>query len=184
MPSPYFHELKSYRVELGELAKRLEQISTPGSVDNLTHASFGLSNRSNFLLVGLCGLVEARLLELANEVQSSFKLSDIKGQGISRLQLYLGRSGEVKFGELRHWADFRKIYRIRNCIIHSYGGMIANENVQKARIDFAALEFDDALVGGRRIRITTVHLEKVICIVDGLLEQLGSYETEEMGNSL
>src|ERR1700676_373227 len=100
MPTLFYHEVQSFRTELELIKSRYQQIAKPGAVENLTHASFGVSNRGNLMVIGLCSLVEVRLLELAETSKSEFKLSDVRGQGISRLKLYLSRLGIVDFGSL------------------------------------------------------------------------------------
>src|SRR5205809_3105200 len=106
MPTLFHHEIQSYRAELKQWQANIQEIAKPGAVENLTRASFGVSNRANLIVVGLCSLVEVRLLELAETNKSRFILSDIRGQGIRRLKLYLSRLGVVDFGSLKNWDRF------------------------------------------------------------------------------
>jgi hypothetical protein len=68
-----------YRTELKQLQADIQKIAKPGATENLTHASFGVSNRANQMVIGLCSLVEVRLFILAKTAKSQFKLSDMRG---------------------------------------------------------------------------------------------------------
>ena len=134
MPTLLYHEIQSYRTELQQLQADAQKIAKPGAVKNLTHASFGVSNRRNLMVVGLCSLVEVHLFELAETNKSPFKISDIRGQGLNRLKLYLSRLQVVDFGSLRIWDHFLRVStKVRNEIIHSYGGIIAEEASPQTR---------------------------------------------------
>ena len=179
MPTLFHHEIKSYRAELNRLKSDIQEIAKPGAVENLTHASFGVSNRGNLMVIGLCSLVEVRLLELAETSRSEFKLSDVRGQGISRLKLYLSRLGTVDFGSLKNWDGFTSAYEVRNSIVHSYGGMIIDEPNPKLVEQLSELGLTRVLIGGRRIRVDSAALEIIINIIDSLLAELGAYEEKE-----
>ena len=175
MSSIYNLEIQAYKAELSGIDSRWEEIKTPGSVDNVTHAAIGSSNRQSFMLVGMCSLVEAYLFELVQSNPSDFKLADLKGQGISRLKLYLSRAGVLNFGELKNWDKFSSIYKIRNEIVHSYGGMAAEDLTEQIQPHTNKLGFSGVLIGGRRIRIGRDHVSEVIDIIDALLAELGAY---------
>ena len=177
MASIYHHEIQAYRVELAELEARFDVIATPGKVENLTHAAFGFSNRQSFMLVGMCSLVEAYLYQLVQSNPANFNLADLKGQGVSRLKLYLSRTGVVAFGQLKNWDKFSSIYKIRNEIVHSYGGMAAEDLTDSITPHLERLGFYGVLISGRRIRVGLEHITEVIDIIDGLLGELGAYET-------
>jgi hypothetical protein len=175
MPTLFHHEIQSYRAELKQLHGDFQKIAKPGAVENLTQASFGVSNRGNLMVVGLCSLVEIRLFELAETNKSQFKLSDVRGQGISRLKLYLSRLGVVDFGSLKNWDHFTSVYELRNSIVHSYGGMIVEEASPKLVEHLSKLGLTRVLIGGRRIRLDPAALEMIINIVDSLLAELRAY---------
>jgi hypothetical protein len=177
MPTLFHHEIQSYRTELKRLQADMQEIAKPGAVENLTHASFGVSNRGNLMVVGVCSLVEVRLFELAEMNKAQFKLSDIRGQGINRLQLYLSRLGVVDFGGLKSWDRFTSLYKLRNSIIHSYGGMIVDEASRKLIEHLSKLGLRRVLIGGRRIRLDSAALEMIFDIVDSLLAELGAYDS-------
>jgi hypothetical protein len=176
MPTLYHHELQSYRTELERRESEIQQISKPGSVPNLTHAAFGVSNRANLMVVGLCSLVEIRLFELAERVESPIKLGDVKGQGISRLKIFLSRLQIVDFGKLRKWDAFKSVYKLRNSIVHSYGGMLIDEPDTNLVEHLSKLNLLNILVGGRRIRVDSHALKIILDIVDSLLAELGAYD--------
>jgi hypothetical protein len=179
MPTLFHHEVKSYRAELNRLQSDIQEIAKPGAVENLTHSSFGVSNRGNLMVIGLCSLVEVRLLELAETSKSEFKLSDVRGQGISRLKLYLSRPGIVDFGSLKHWDGFTSVYELRNSIIHSYGGMFVDEVNPKLVEQLSKLNLTRVVIGGRSIRVDSAALEIILNIVDSLLAELGAYKHQE-----
>src|ERR1700676_1799189 len=118
MPTLFYHEVQSFRTELELIKSRYQQIAKPGAVENLTHASFGVSNRANQMVIGLCSLVEGCLLERAENAVSQIRLSDVRGQGISRLKLFLSRLGIIDFGRLKNWDRFKTVYELRNSIVH------------------------------------------------------------------
>jgi hypothetical protein len=181
MPTLFHHEVQSYRAELKRLKSDIQKIAKPGAVENLTHASFGVSNRGNQMVVGLCSLVEVRSFELAEGGKggkSPIKLSDVKGQGICRLKLFLSRLGIVDFGRLKKWDGFMSVYELRNSIIHSYGGMIVDEPSPKLVEHLSKLGLTNILIGGRRIRLGPDALEIILNIVDSLLAELTAYDEE------
>lgn len=179
MPTLFHHEIQSYWAELKRLKSDIQEIAKPGAVENLTHASFGVSNRGNQMVVGLCSLVEVRLFELAQNGKSPFTLSDVKGQGISRLKLYLSRLGIVDFGRLKKWDEFMSVYELRNSIVHSYGGMIVDEPSSKLLEQLSKLGLTQVLIGGRRIRLDSAAVGIVVKIVDSLLAELGAYDDKK-----
>jgi hypothetical protein len=176
MPTLFHHEIESYKGELKRLKSDIHEIAKPNAVENLTHAAFGVSNRGHHMVVGLCSLVEVRLFELAESGKSPIKLSDVKGQGISRLKLYLSRLEIVDFGRLKKWDEFTSVYELRNSIVHSYGGMIVEEPSPKLLQNLAKLGLTHVLIGGRRIRLDSAELEMIFGIVDSLLAELGAYD--------
>jgi hypothetical protein len=178
MPTLFHHEIESFRTELTLIKSRYQEIAKPGAVENLTHASFGVSNRENQMVVGLCSLVEVSLLDRTKGTASPIKLSDVRGQGITRLKLFLSRLGIVDFSSLKNWAHFKSVYQLRNAIVHSYGGMIVDEPNEKLIEHLSKLGLANVLVGGRRIRLGPNALETILNIVDSLLRELGAYENQ------
>lgn len=174
MPTLYSHEIESYRQELKKIE---QQFSEATKEKNLTHASFAVSNRANLFVVGLCSLVEARLYDLALSVNNGPKFSDFKTKmkGISRLIFYLKSTNTIVFSELSNWDAFQSVYKIRNSIIHSYGGMITDENLNILNKYMEKLKLEDFLVGKRRIRLNPKALKKILNIIDSLLNELDAY---------
>lgn len=177
MPTIYAHEIAAYRVDLQSIGPRFHEISAGNVTKNLTHATLAASNRSNLILVGLCGLVEAWLFELAMRDHGPFQLSDIRGQGVRKLQLFLSRTEVIDFSRLKHWERFQNIYAIRNAIVHSYGGLVGKEESKKFDEALSYLGLQDSLVGGRRIRLGPTELQVLLDIIDDLLGELGAYAT-------
>jgi hypothetical protein len=178
VPTLFYHEVESFRTELKLIKGRYGEIAKPGAVKNLTHASFGVSNRENQMVVGLCSLVEVCLLDRTKGAESPIRLSDVRGQGITRLKLFLSRLGIIDFGNLKNWAQFKGVYQLRNAIVHSYGGMIVDEPNDKLVENLSKLGLASVLVGGRRIRLDPNALETILNIVDSLLKELGAYENQ------
>ena len=172
MPTIYKHEISAYKLEIEKLTS--ENVLNE---DNLTHSALAVSNRANLITVGLCGLVEAYLFHLTENVKSSFKLGDVRGQGISRLKIFLSRTGAVNFTELKFWQSFNAVYKIRNEIVHSYGGMVLEEAGEELAKALAELKIQGCLVSSRRIRLSSNELGVIFNTVDGLLNELGAYAT-------
>ena len=168
MPSIYDYELGSYRDQL----ERLRESNPSAGTANLTHAALAHSNHLNLLLIGLCSLIEARLFELAEAQASAIKLGDVRGQGVKRLKCFLSRLGALEFGTLAQWAPFLALYEVRNSLVHSYGGLVLETQTEKVRNALAKLEFNEALVGGRRIRLTSDHLSRGLEIIRNLLTEI------------
>jgi hypothetical protein len=177
MPTIYAHEMAAYRLELQSIESQFIEVSHGGSTNNLTHAVFATSNRVNLFVVGLCSLVEAWLYQMTESYNGAFQLSDIRGQGISKLKLFLSRTGTIDFSRLKYWESFQKACDVRNAIIHSYGGMALEEGTDELIRALTALKIQSALVGGRRIRLGPKALQILLDIIDGLLNELGAYAT-------
>ena len=177
MPTIYSHEIQAYRDELEKLCRQFESISEPGCDTNLTHASLAASNRASLMVVGLCSLVESYMYELVEANPSQFELSDIRGQGTHKLKRYLSRIGAVDFGPLKSWASFQSVYKLRNFIVHSYGGLVESGTVSEVQRHLEALSLEGALVGGRRLRLGPESVKRVLAAVDELLDDLGAYAT-------
>ena len=170
MPSIYDFEIQSYRSQVKSLQSELVDIDW-GSIENLTHFSLARSNRINFLAVGLCGLVEVKLFEIA-EAQENFNIERIKYEGLKGLKKYLKELSAINFGDLKHWDAFNSIYEIRNTIVHSYGGMIAKQDPTRIKTHLSKLDLENILVGDRRVRLTTEALDQIILVVDNLIGEL------------
>jgi hypothetical protein len=157
MPDIFFHELASYKHDIEARQRTLD--SKPWSEDrsmNLTHFSLAVSNRANLMVVGLASLVDARLLGVAEEAEKSspFKLSDMTGNGLGRLKLFLSRLGVIDFETFASWASFRHLHTIRNVIVHGYGGLVAPSDTDKLNTAITALGVQHVLFG-HRIRFDT-----------------------------
>jgi hypothetical protein len=168
MLSTYSREIESYKIEINQLEPRLKDLVSGNSRENLTHASLGFSNRTNLLLVGMCGLVEAKLFELGKH-QTSAKINQ---GGLIRIKEYLSSMGIIDFGKLRYWSKFLDVYQVRNQIVHSYGGLVESSNLGDIRKSLGRLNYKGALVGNRRIRLRASHLNSALDIVEGLLNEL------------
>jgi len=179
MPTIFYHEMQSFRTELNLIQNRYDDILGSCSNENLTHASFGVSNRENQMVVGLCSLVEVYLLDRAQGVDSPIKLDDLSGQGLNRLKTFLSRLQIIDFGGLAYWDHFLSVYSLRNSIVHGYGGMIIDRDDGKLDKHLRKLGLEHVLIGGRRIRLGTEPLGIVLNIVESLLEELGAY-TEQI----
>lgn len=171
MPTLYYHEINAYKIESEQVQERYNEIIKKHGGMNKTHATFGVSNRMNYMVVGLCSLVEVFLLEKAK----GYDLADSQGQGTSRLKTYLSKMKIIDFGTLKYWSNFTAITVLRNSIVHSYGGMIVDGDSSKLEEKLSSLGIAHILVGGRRIRVTTDALNLIIDRVDSLLDELGAY---------
>lgn len=107
----FWHELNAYKTEILNLQSKTSTVSFK-EIENFTHYSLGISNRTNLIVIGLCSLVEAFLYELAvceeDKDKNLFKIDDLKGNGIERLQTYLARTGKVDFGKFPSGVNLNK----------------------------------------------------------------------------
>jgi len=163
---------ESYKREISGIEDDIER-GVPTGV-NSTHYGLGILNRASMIVIGLCSLVEALLYEIASkeEQKNSFKIDDLKGTGLVRNQTYLSRTGIVDFGKIPSWGDFKKIYIIRNALVHSYGGLVESTDMTKVSDALAHFKFKNVLIGGRRIRMTSESLHKTISVVETTIESL------------
>jgi hypothetical protein len=171
----YWHELNAYKTEIIKLQ---EEIKTPlanrKEIVNRTHFSLGISNRTNLMVIGLCSLVEVFLFELAarEEAKTTFKIEDLKGNGLERLQTYLTRTGKVDFGKISQWSDFKHFYLLRNALIHSYGGLVETTFIERVEKAVVQLKIESALFGNRRIRLTPEILLDFQKLIENLIAEL------------
>lgn len=168
MTSIYTYEVNSYKTEIDQLEVRLKELSAGGFNGNITHASLGFSNRTNLLLVGMCGLIEAKLFEL-DKYQT---VTTTNPNGLTRIKESLSSKGLIDFGTLRYWSKFSEIYKVRNQIVHSYGGLVESSKLEDVEKSLSRLKFKGALVGSRRIRLQVSHLRSALGIVESLLNEL------------
>jgi len=158
-------ELRSYRREIEALRKEASDFAVLSKEEkNWTLFSLHTSNRVHLAIVGLCSLVEVTLFEAVREAEKNqtFKLADINGVGISRLQKYLSKTGTFDFGKIPEWSDFKHIYVLRNTFIHSYGGMVESKQIDEAKKSIRELGLCEQkfVVAGWRIRLDIDTLEK------------------------
>lgn len=176
MPSAFHHEVMSYKVAIREIESRVGVLSKPDTTKNLTHEALEYVNRQKLLIVGLCSLIEARLYLEVQNYTGPESIEDEPGQGITRLKSFLSKTGIVNFGHLNEWPKFRLIYKIRNSIIHSYGGLVFDSDVQGIESAVADLAFEP-LLEGTRIRIRPEHLYQTLDIVSNLIDEIDSQVT-------
>ncbi|GAW97292.1 MULTISPECIES: hypothetical protein [Colwellia] len=167
----YSHEISSYKLEVKKLTQEYESGSNG---ENRTHFSLALSNRSNLIIIGLCSLIEAYLYEVAEkeEENSSFKIDDIKGNGLSRLRLYLSRSNKIDFGTMKNWGSFSQVYILRNALVHGYGGLVDSVDIDRVRKALKVLKLEECLIADRRIRLSPPHLLSICLIVEDIVDKL------------
>ncbi len=175
MPSIYEFELQSYRKQIQLMRSEIENIDWD-NIENLTHFGLARSNRSNFLVVGLCGLVEAKLFDIA-EHQEHFDLEKINSKGLSGLVDYLKELEALQFNKLDYWDPFYSIYQIRNAIVHSYGGLITKQNPSKIKNHFSKLGLTKYLVADIRIRLAPDALDQITDTVENLILELNQHAT-------
>lgn len=168
----YSHELASFKREIQSLSDEIEKGVPSG--DNLTHFSLGISNRANLMLIGLCSLVEAFLYEIAvdEEKKNNFKISDLTGNGLKRLQNYIARTQRIDFGKIRGWGDFNQIYILRNALVHGYGGLVDSSDATNVEKALDILKLPEVLIAKKRIRMNTNALEKLCNIVESTIDEL------------
>jgi hypothetical protein len=157
MPDLFEHQLASYKREIEERDETLRSFLTRWDRSkNLTHSSMALANRANLIVIGLTSLVEAKLYDVAAEVEktSLFKISDIKGSGLDRLKLFLARNSVISFDVLKSWASFLNLYAIRNALVHGHAGIILPSDTTKFRDAIRSLQIEQVFEDPR-IRFDT-----------------------------
>jgi hypothetical protein len=175
MPSIYEFEIDSYRKQIQQLRYELKNVEWD-EIENKTHFALARSNRANFIIVGLCGLVEVQLFEIAKE-QNEFDISEVKDGGLSKLETHLKDISDINFGKLENWDWFKSIYEIRNTIVHSYGGLITKQDPNGIKNHLSKLSLSKYLVGERRIRFEPDGLDKILKVIENLLSELKEYAT-------
>jgi hypothetical protein len=173
----FFYELSAYKTEIVNLQNEIKNFTANPEVENLTAFSLGVSNRSNLMVVGLCSLIEVYLYEIAinKQDENSFKIDDLKGNGLARLQLYLTRSGNIDFGKISQWSNFKDIYVLRNALVHSYGGYVETEFISKVEKAVKKLKIESALVANRRIRLTPEILLAFHKVIESVVDDLRKF---------
>ena len=87
----YSHELSAYKREIQSLKTEIEEsLKNYSEIDNFTHFGLGVSNRGHLMIIGLCSLVEVFLYKITadEEKKHLFKLEDLKGSGLTKIQKY------------------------------------------------------------------------------------------------
>lgn len=169
----FCHELNAYKTEILNLQSEVSTVNFQ-KIDNLTNYSLGVGNRANLIIIGLCSLVEVFLYELAarEEDTNSFKIDDLKGNGLERLQKYLTRTGKVDFGKISNWSTFKDIYTLRNALVHSYGGLVETSFIKKVEKAVKQLKIESSLVSNRRIRLNSENLLVFHTVIEDLFREL------------
>ena len=171
----FSHELNAYKSEILRLQEEIDRaIANFEEITNLTHFSLGVSNRANLMIIGLCSLVEVCLHQIAitEEPNNSFKIEDLKGNGLERLQKYLSRSGKINFGTIRQWGKFKQIYILRNALVHSYGGLVETSFIDRVKKAVTELGIETVLVGDRRIRLNPKILLNLHADIETIINEL------------
>lgn len=170
----FFYELSAYKSEIVNLQNEIKNFAANPETENLTDFSLGISNRSNLMVIGLCSLVEVYLYEIAinKQDENSFKIDDLKGNGLVRLQTYLTRSGNIDFGKISQWSNFKQIYALRNALVHSYGGYVETNLISNVEKAVKELKIESALVANRRIRLTPKILLDFHKVIENVVNDL------------
>lgn len=157
MPDLFQHELSSYQEDLEGRDETLRAfLNHRDRSRNLTHFGFAITNRANLIVVGLTTLVEAKLYEIATDVErtSIFKVSDLKGSGLERLKVYLSRKQVVDVEKCTSWSSFQHLYTIRCAIVHGHGVIVQPFRLKKVCPAVKALKIQHVLFGPpERVRI-------------------------------
>lgn len=172
----FWYELNAYKTDIINIEVEIKRfMANLNEGENLTYFSLAISNRANLLLIGLCALFEAFLYQLSvqEENTNSLKIRDIRGQqGLRQLQTYLTRTNKVDFDRVPQWSTFDQIYILRNALVHSYGGMIETRFIKKVQETVKQLKIESALVGNRRIRLTSEILLNFHKVIEDLMIEL------------
>jgi hypothetical protein len=168
----YTLELESYKREISNLESEIKKRLSKD--DNLTLFALAMSNRCNLILVGLCSLVEVLLYEIAlkEEDNNTFKISDLKGSGIERLQSYLSKTKKIDFGKIKFWSEFKNIYTLRNAIVHCYGGLVKFGDIEKIKQSLKILKMEKCLVLEERLRLTSHNLSKIFSCIENTINTI------------
>ena len=119
-------------------------------------------------------LFEAFLYQLSvqEEDTNSSGIKDIKVNGLRGLQKYLTSTKKVNFDRIPQWSTFEQIYILRNALVHSYGGIIETSFIKKVAEAAKQLKIESALVGNRRIRLTSEILLDFHKVIEDLMIEL------------
>jgi hypothetical protein len=168
----YEQELRGYTREIaqleGDIDRMLEKTRvTPGI--KLTRQSLGIGNRANMILVGLCGLVEVKLMQIADDHGRS--AGDPVGD-------YLKDNHVIDFGKLQHWPGFCDLRTLRNGLVHGYGGIVPVRDIKRLERAVARLGMDDVLVAGRRVRMSVGALGRTRRLICELFHELSAGQAD------
>ncbi|AFY37639.1 hypothetical protein Lepto7376_1286 [[Leptolyngbya] sp. PCC 7376] len=173
------HELNAYKTEIINLKEEHKPIK---EIKNLTHHCLSISNRGNCVVIGLCALIEAFLLELVNEEEKKNPSNPSNGNGLKRHQDYLSQAKRIDFGKISRWSSFKHIYDLRNALIHSYGGLIETRWIKKVDKAAKLLKVESSIISKRRIRLTTDDLLTFHKIIEELFYELQAASDTDKDN--
>lgn len=157
MPDLFQHQLASYQEAINEMDNTLRTfLKERATPSNVTRFGFAITNRANLIVVGLTTLVEAKLYEIATDVESTsnFKVCDLKGSGRRRLEVYLLRTQIIDVQKCPSWPPFNHLYIVRNAIVHGHGVIVERSRLDKVSQATTALKISHVLFGSPdRVRI-------------------------------
>lgn len=165
-------ELESYSLAIEQLKGEINDIVDNHQELNLTHAGLQVSNKANFLAVGLFSLGEARLMDILNDMSMDRTKCEIEDNAnIDQLKEAIREesSHTWDFSGMPNWCKFRALEKLRNRIVHGYGGKyLSKADSRKLENALKNLGLEDVLFGGR-IRIQPDHLQTIHRVMSDLI---------------
>lgn len=168
MPYIYTYELSAYRAAL----KRI-QAEDCYAGENLTHFALGQSNRLNFMLVGLFGLAEAACYDVVKQA-GQLPTPGESGQlpKIEDIKQPLFKVAGIDSKKFSAWSQLKDLGKVRNAIVHGYGGLVLAEQSICVRDALTRLKMSESLICDTRIRLTADNLHAAIDIIEELINTI------------
>ena len=140
-------------------------------LNDVFHNYFPTLRRGSTLAM-LCSFLEHELNVLSNTVGKHLQLTvmakDLHGQGIERARNYLKLCCGVDTKDSKHWGSIKRIFEVRNVLIHAGGHAVKEEVLQHVKTHPNHL-----MLQGTELVIRTGYLQYVINTFHTFGKELG-----------
>ncbi|MFZ1219810.1 MAG: hypothetical protein WAO00_10980 [Chthoniobacterales bacterium] len=99
-------------------------------------------------------------------------ITDLSGSAVDQANAYLTKLVGVAVGSFPEWAHLRRFQSIRDCIVHHYGYLHANDSRHVRIREFADSSDDITIADDDRIRLTRSFCEHHLTNIESFFERL------------